>query len=255
MRLRQIALVAENLEPALADLTRVLGVKVAYRDPKIIYFGLENALLPFGGNFLEVLAPVKEGTTAGRYLERRGGNGGYMVILQCPDALAQRERITNMGIRSVYNIDTDEYRATHFHPRDLGNFLLSVDSVKPGEDFTDPMCMWEPAGNDWRDFVSTEVVSDMIGAELQTDDPAELASLWSKVLDLPLSESGTDKKEIKLQNGALKFVKDTDGRGPGVGAIDLKVVDKQRILDAAKACGCSTTDDQVTICGTRFNLY
>ena len=254
MRLRQIALVVEELEPALADITRILGIKVAYRDPGIIYFGLENALLPFGGNFLEVVAPIKEGTTAGRYLERRGGNGGYMVILQCPDALAQRKRILGMGIRSVFNIDRDDYRATHFHPKDLGNFLLSIDSVKPGEDFTDPMCMWEPAGDDWRKFISTEVVSDMIGAELQSENPEELAALWSKVLDLSVSESGPDNKEIKLQNGALKFVKDTDGRGPGVGAIELKVVDKQRILDAAQECGCDFTDAQVTICGTRFNL-
>jgi|APSaa5957512622_1039677.scaffolds.fasta_scaffold103723_1 hypothetical protein len=254
MRLRQIALVAEKLEPALTVLTRVLGVKVAYRDPKIIHFGLENALMPFGGNFLEVVAPIQDGTTAGRYLERRGGNGGYMVILQCPDALAQRERILGTGIRSVFNIDNDEYRATHFHPRDLGNFLLSVDSVKPGEDFTDPMCMWEPAGNDWRDFVSTELVSEMTGTELQSENPDELAALWSKALDLPLTESPSGQKAIALLNGTLKFVKDTDGRGPGVGAIDLKVVDTQRILDAAQECGCDFTDNQVTICGTRFNL-
>ena len=254
MRLRQIALVAEKLEPALDDLTRVLGVKVAYRDPKIDFFGLENALMPIGTNFLEVVAPIKEATTAGRYLERRGGNGGYMVILQCTDAIIQRKRILDLGIRSVHNIDNDEYRATHFHPRDLGNFLLSVDSVKPGEDFTDPMCMWEPAGHDWREFVSTDVVSDMIGAELQSDSPAELAALWSKVLDLPLSGSNPEEKEIKLSNGALKFVRETDGRGTGIGTIELKVVDKQRILDAAKDCGCDTSDDQVTICGTRFKL-
>lgn len=255
MRLRQIALVVEKLEPALTDIIRVLGVRIAYRDPKIEHFGLNNALLPIGGNFLEVLSPIKEGTTAGRYLERRGGDGGYMVILQCADALVQRERILNMGIRSVFNIDNDEYRATHFHPKDLGNFLLSVDSVKPGEDFTDPMCMWEPAGGDWQKFVSTEAVSEMIGTELQSENPEELAARWSKILDLPLSDSESGQKEIKLQNGALRFVEDTDGRGPGVGTIDLKVADKQHILNAAKDCGCDHTDNQVTLCGTRFNLH
>ena len=40
-------------------------------------FGLENTLMPVGRNFLEVVAPIQEGTAAGRYLDRRGGNGGY----------------------------------------------------------------------------------------------------------------------------------------------------------------------------------
>ncbi len=254
MRLRQIALVAEKLKPAVDDLTAILGIKVAYRDPLVEYFGLENAVMPIGGNFLEVVAPIKEGTTAGRYLERRGGNGGYMVILQCPDALVQRERITALGIRSVFNIDNDEYRATHFHPRDLGGILLSVDSVLPGTDFTDPMCMWEPAGNKWPEAVCTDIVSGMIGTELQSTDPADLAALWSKVLDLPLSGSDAVEKEIKLQNGYLKFVQETDGQGAGINTIDLKVVDREQLLQAAASCGCSHNDDHVVICGTRFNL-
>ncbi len=254
MRLRQIALVAQKLKPAVNDLTAILGLKVAYRDPLIAHFGLENALMPIGGNFLEVVAPIKDGTTAGRYLERRGGNGGYMIILQCQDAMVQRERIMALGIRSVFNIDNDEYRATHFHPRDMGNLLLSVDSVKPGVDYTDPKCMWEPAGKDWRKAVNTDIVSDMIGAELQSSDPADQVALWSKVLDLPLTETRAGGKEIRLQNGYLKFIRESDGRGPGVGSIDLKVVDRDRLLQAAETCGCDHTDNQVTICGTRFNL-
>ena len=33
-------------------------------------------------NFLEIVAPVKNNTAAGRYLDRRKGDGGYMVICQ-----------------------------------------------------------------------------------------------------------------------------------------------------------------------------
>ena len=80
LRLRQIALVAEKLAPVEAELTDVLGIAVCYNDPGVAHFGLENALLPIGNQLLEVVAPIQENTAGGRYLTRRGGNGGYMVI-------------------------------------------------------------------------------------------------------------------------------------------------------------------------------
>ena len=80
MRLRQIALVARELEPVVSDFSAILGIEVAYNDPGVRVFGLENAVMPVGDTFLEVVSPIEGGTTAGRLLERRG-DGGYMVIL------------------------------------------------------------------------------------------------------------------------------------------------------------------------------
>src|SRR4051794_11157989 len=59
IRLRQVALVAAELAPVLDDLHDVLGLEVAYRDPGVATFGLENAVLPVGTQFLEVVAPTK----------------------------------------------------------------------------------------------------------------------------------------------------------------------------------------------------
>ena len=75
LRLRQICLVARELELVVDDLQAVFGLEVAYRDPAVGYFGLENALLPVGNQFLEVVAPIREQTAGGRYLEKRGGGG------------------------------------------------------------------------------------------------------------------------------------------------------------------------------------
>ena len=57
---------AHKLEPVIADLTDILGVERCYVDPGVGAFGLENTLLPIGRNFLEVVAPVREGTAGGR---------------------------------------------------------------------------------------------------------------------------------------------------------------------------------------------
>jgi hypothetical protein len=45
-------------------------------------FGLTNAVFAVGDTFVEVVAPTQPDTTAGRYLKRRGGDGGYMAIFR-----------------------------------------------------------------------------------------------------------------------------------------------------------------------------
>src|SRR3954451_23570004 len=105
MRLRQVALVAADLDAVVGSLCTALGVDVTYRDPGVGEFGLHNALLTFGDTFLEVVSPTRDGTTAGRYLTRRGGDGGYMVILQCDDLERERERVAGLGVRTVWSVD------------------------------------------------------------------------------------------------------------------------------------------------------
>ncbi len=64
MRLRQFVFVAEDLKAAVVDIGATLGLPVCFNDPNVGRFGLQNALLPIGGD------------------------GGYMIILQCDDAVA-----------------------------------------------------------------------------------------------------------------------------------------------------------------------
>ena len=93
IRLRQIALVARDLDQITKDLHNVLGLEVGFRDPDVKVFGLQNALFPVGSQFIEVVSPIKEGTAGGRYLERRAGDGGYMVITQCDDHAPRKKRV------------------------------------------------------------------------------------------------------------------------------------------------------------------
>jgi hypothetical protein len=88
MRLRQVALVARDLEATVADLCAVLEIEVAFRDPGVALFGLVNAVLPVGDTFLEVVSPVKPGRPPSACV-RRGGDAGYMVIVQVADLAAR----------------------------------------------------------------------------------------------------------------------------------------------------------------------
>ena len=90
MRLRQLVVVARDLEPVVDEICQKLGVEVCYRDPGVRHFGLRNALMAVGDCFIEVVSPIQDGTAAGRYLERRGGDGGYMLLLQVDDLAMNR---------------------------------------------------------------------------------------------------------------------------------------------------------------------
>ena len=59
IQLRQICLVAHDLEPVIDDLRSILGINSCYVDPGVGKFGLENTLMPIGRNFLEVVAPIQ----------------------------------------------------------------------------------------------------------------------------------------------------------------------------------------------------
>jgi hypothetical protein len=52
-------------------------------------------------------------------------------MVQVEDTDAARQRAAALGVRTVWSIDLDDIRGTHFHPRDLGGPLLSVDTPTP----------------------------------------------------------------------------------------------------------------------------
>jgi Glyoxalase-like domain len=247
MRLRQVALVARDLEPVVADLCAVLGIEVGFRDPAVRQFGLHNAVMPVGDTFLEVVSPVESNTTAGRYLDRRGGDGGYMVILQCDDLDADRRRVEQLGVRVVWRADLPGIRGTHLHPRDVGGAILSLDAA-------DPVTSWQWAGPEWERAVRMDVVSEITGVELQSDDPQGLAQRWSQVLDRPVARTASGVVRIVLDQGALRFVQADDGRGAGVSGIDVAVTNRQRLLAAAHRRSIAAGQDHIVICGTRIRL-
>ena len=223
MRLRQVALVASDLAAAEDAITASLGLEVCFRDPGVGEFGLHNALFPIGDRFLEVVSPTQDGTTAGRLLDKRGGDGGYMVLFQTDDLDALRQRLDDSGVRVVFEAKGEGILGLHLHPKDLGGTIVSVDrSDEPAE--------WHWAGPAWRDHVRTGVVSDLVGVEVQVDDPAGTARRWAEVL----GRDATEDHRVEVDDATIAFVPVADGRGPGVSGILLRSTDRA-------AAGTTTT--------------
>ena len=73
-------------------------------------------------------------------------------------------------------------------------------------------------------------------------------------MDRPVSRDTNDRPEIRLDDGSVRFVTETDGRGIGLWGIDVEVVDRKRLLATAEARACEVSDETVMICGTRIRL-
>ena len=252
LRLRQICLVAHDLASTIDELKEIFGLEVCYVDPGVERLGLKNSLLPIGSQFLEVVSPFEENTAGGRYLDRRGGDGGYMVITQTDEIERRGKRVAELGIRVAMPLGSrGPHRGMQLHPKDTGGSFFEIDWHEGGEDPAGP---WSPAGPDWKPAVRTDVVNKILAAEIQSPDPKTLAERWSKIAEIELGHDAQGRLTMPLENASVRFVEATDGRGEGLGGVDLAVVDRKRLLEAAEKRGRRVSDDVVNICGTRFGL-
>ena len=245
MRIRQVALVAKELETVVDTLSRVFDVEVCFRDPGVKFFGLENALFPVGDTFLEVVSPIQEATTAGRLLERRAGDGGYMVILQTRDLAVHRKGLADIGVRIVWEHALDDIETIHLHPKDVGGAILSLDVA-------DPPDSWRWAGPDWQSCRVSRTGAWIAGVQIQTMDPRATAERWSRIVGFTVLDGPGHNHSISLDTGCLRFIPDLDGRGDGVAALEFVVNSVEEVVANAQNAGLTTDGNEFEICGTRI---
>ncbi len=249
IQLRQICLVAESLPDAISDLVDVLGIQSCFIDKAVEKWGLQNTLLSIGNNFIEVVSPTRDGTAAGRYLKRRSGDGGYMVICQADrheTQLEVKKRAKNSGVRVAWEREQTQYHLLQLHPADMQSAFLEVD----WDENNDYCGHWVPAGGlAWTSYTDRSRTLDFCGIELQCDNPEKLSARWAHVLGLET----TDNK-IVLNNASLRFIALRDDRGPGLCGIDIRVQDKKALIEAAQKRGLVFDSTYIEMCGVRFYL-
>ena len=253
LRLRQIAFIVEDIEKVAADLNAVFGLEVAFIDEHLPpAYGLQNRLFPVGTQFIELCSPVRENTAGGRYHQRRGGDGGYMVICQCDDHAPRKARVKELGIRVVAARDTETSCLMQLHPQDTGGSFLEIDwHEKPDEEFPG----WSHAiRGPWPDFIRTGRVKAIVAAEIQSPEPEKLAARWSEIIEEPLTRDAADNVAMKVDNGIIRFVPATDGRPEGLGGIDFAATNADAARAAARERGLLREDGTIYIGGMRMRL-
>jgi hypothetical protein len=214
-RLRQVALVAHDRGRVTAELRRAFGWAQPFRDPGVERFGLANAVFAVGDTFVEVVAPVRPDTTAGRYLERRGGDGGYMAIFQVPDLAAARRRVAGLGVRVVWTADLPDIAATHLHPKDVPGAIVSLDWAAPAES-------WRWAGPSWTGRAPEHPGGGVKGLTIEVDDPPAAAARWAAVLGIAVTGDGqATVVELPGPGQWLRFVPARAAGSEGITAITI----------------------------------
>ena len=113
-----------------------------------------------------------------------------------------------------------------------------------------PKESWKWAGPDWKNHISG-AVSAIDGVEIQSDNPKGMFESWCKVLGDPKVD--IEKNIIFLDNTWLKFVRDNDGRGPGVSTFSLKTDTPEAVMKRAENLGM-ISDGCIMLGGVKFYL-
>jgi Glyoxalase-like domain len=252
LRLRQICLVAPRLEPVAQAIEAIFGLPVCHRDPAVGRYGLENALFVCGHQFLEVVAPTREGTAAGRFLHKHGGRGGYMAIFDTHDPERRQAHVQALGIRIAHVIDRPGFFGIQLHPVDCRATMLEFDRSEGNERLDG--AYW-PAGPLWRDGQRLDRVCGLPSIDVQSPTPQALAAHWSRIIDAPLLRGADGAPLLRFDLGEVRFVH-AAGAAECLQALHIAVTDPAAVWAAAIDAGCVTegegADRGFVLAGVRF---
>ncbi len=131
LNLHHTAIAVRDLDAALADLKRQYGVDPLYRET-VESQGVDEAMVPIGGSFLQVLMPLSEDTPVGRFIERRG-EGLHHLAIQVADIDASLAHLAAEGAELIDAVPREGgggSRIAFVHPRAFGGTLIELVEVR-----------------------------------------------------------------------------------------------------------------------------
>jgi hypothetical protein len=200
-RLRQAVIAAHDLDDVAGQLRSALGLGEPFADPGVEHFGLRNAVFALRDTFLEVVSPIRPDTAAGRLLERRGGDCGYMLMLQVADLPTARERVRELGVREVFEVSVDDMAEVHLHPADMRGAIVSLSQPQPA-------AAWRWGGPNWQGRRADAV--QLSGATLTVTQPVEVADRWATIIDHPIGDTGVRFSTDEVERGLVEIVVKAD---------------------------------------------
>jgi len=127
LNLDHVAIAVADLDAAIAGYRDRYRVEPIYRE-KVESQGVEEAMIPVGGSFIQLLEPLGPETPVGRFLSKNGEGLHHVAyaVVSIHDALSH---LAESGVRLI---DTEPRtggrgaRIAFVHPGDLGGTLVEL---------------------------------------------------------------------------------------------------------------------------------
>lgn len=186
-------------------------------------YGFYSTMMRVGGTMLEIVQPIKPDHHLNGWLAERGGDGGYMVVMQNFDAAALKARAAQENLKLT--------RDQMF----LGQHMTQFDYKRFGTHFE--TYQYSPEDDWWGNpltgpYSDARVASDVVGGEVAVENPQEIAAQIARLFN-----GGTpDGEGVRFGDKKINFVP-SDGQWRGLVALDLKAREAQRVGDWARIGG------------------
>ncbi|MEA2517368.1 MAG: methylmalonyl-CoA/ethylmalonyl-CoA epimerase [Actinomycetota bacterium] len=131
-KIEHIALAVEDLDTAVKHYAEVWGLEVSHRE-RVEDQGVEEAMLPLGDSFLQLLGPTGPDTTVGKFVAKRG-EGLHHIAYEVDDlegALAELKAKGVPLIDEAPRLGGRGHMVAFVHPK--GNHGLLVELIQKPE--------------------------------------------------------------------------------------------------------------------------
>ena len=127
LNLDHVAIAVHDLDAAVEAPRRRYGVEPLYREV-VESQGVEEAMIPVGGSFIQLLQPLADDTPVGKFLARHG-EGLHHVAYAVADIEAALEHLRSGGAKLVDEtprIGGRGARIAFVHPADMAGTLVEL---------------------------------------------------------------------------------------------------------------------------------
>ena len=128
-RIDHVGIAVRDLDAAITFYEQVFGMRLVHQEVNEEQ-GVREAMLAVGdsGSCVQLLAPLSEDSTIGRFLARNG-EGIQQVAYTVDDLDATNAHLRARGVRLLYDVPkrgTANSRVNFVHPKDAGGVLVEL---------------------------------------------------------------------------------------------------------------------------------
>ncbi|MGH8928425.1 MAG: methylmalonyl-CoA epimerase [Acidimicrobiia bacterium] len=125
--LDHVGIAVRDLNAAIAGYRSRYQVEPAHREV-VAEQGVEEAMIPIGGSFVQLLSPLYPDSPVGRFLERRGEGLHHVAyaVLDIEEALNHLAAGGARLIDTASRAGSSGTRIAFVHPADLGGTLIEL---------------------------------------------------------------------------------------------------------------------------------